>query len=103
MKNTMICSGLYIEKDIKEGWEKYEQESPELFEYINSFHWILLNYFDSCRVVISGNVVGDKDATKTKDVKLVETVVDFVKRLGNFIPVVSEVINLMTDAFKAVI
>ena len=99
----MVYTGVIDEKKIKEGWKKYEMVSPELFVYIKTFYWTLLNYFDGCRVVSSGNVMENTSATKTKDVKSVETVVDFARKLFSFIPAVSGVVNLMTDAFKAVI
>ena len=50
----MDDSGLYDIVKIKAGWDHYEKESPEMYEYIRIFYWTLLNYFDAIRVASTG-------------------------------------------------
>ena len=50
----MEDSGLYVIEEIKTEWDKYQIDSPEMYEYIRIFYWTLLNYFDACRVTGAG-------------------------------------------------
>lgn len=64
MKETIKSAGIYDNNKIREGWEKYRVESPDLYDYIKTFYWTLLNYFDSYRVANTGALQTNESHTE---------------------------------------
>ena len=102
MRTTMNIAGIYDTAQIKIGWDKFKEESPELYDYIKSFYWTLLNYFDGCRVSSTGLLTKNLKATEDVKVSRFMEILAFTENLGKNLPIVGTVFFLMDSLILSI-
>ena len=67
VKQVLKDASIYDKALIKQEFEAFKKESPQLYDYCKTFYWTLLNYLNAYRTLSTGLIEGNKDTLTEKE------------------------------------